>query len=643
MHRVLLGWCLLAAACGSPPAADDAGLPLVDAGTPDAGPADAGAPDAGPGDAGAACATRLEALSFDDCVLPFDGGARVATLPPERWFRLRDVQAPLVTLFAQGTASYELQVEQTDGGHQGSSFTGVGALRLAGVEAGSLLRVRGTSAVSVRAAQQDFLDLHEPNDVQAVALDDGGVADGVFETLGDLDRFFIDVSPTEPILLVDVASSTPATFELLGPDGGLQLRRADRAAVRATPGRWLVQLSADGVRGDPSWSYRLTAKTFATLDPSVGNGTLATAQARALSGPGSTLTATGRLEAEGDVDWYSVTAPASSQPTLLRWELRPSAGPAPRYTVGTGPVHAVSVLRAAGGNCAACVQGPGSALVQNELADACTESTPQCLLSLRRPPGTTLAGVLQLPPHASSLATQFRVAADDPARVDDAPWELELSLQADPDEASRYSAGREQATTLLLPEQSAAGFPTPAAGAATSAGALAGGPGARLDGGRSLLGPRDYDVAVSDVDRVTFALPNVAPPLERTLSLQVKVGLLPDGGMPGVVSLALTFCDADQLTNGQCTPTLPQVLPADPLSASWWQPSTVAPWSITTAGPEGCVCVAPRFMRAGSFELALSAAARTSVEPLNYEVRASLTPYPAAGSPCAASCTFAGP
>jgi hypothetical protein len=212
----------------------------------------------------------------------------------------------------------------------------------------------------------------------------------------------------------------------------------------------------------------------------------------------------------------------------------------------------------------------------------------------------------------------------------------------------------EQPRALQLPEDTSNNtFPDTSAGAAEVSGVISHGVG-RLAlndplQGEGIRGPLDYDAIPSDLDTYVLQIPaGLTEPLDRTWKLQWEVGHLPDGGLPHGLALELTFCDGDRMDGGVCTPVstgsrgapLTLAYRDEPLRA-WHSPAGTlsglqplyslergANSTTVTVQPYACACLEPRFVRGGSFTVAVGAVDRLDYGEVPYTLRTAYTGYP---------------
>jgi hypothetical protein len=496
------------------------------------------------------------------------------------------------------------------------------------------------------------------------------------------------------VLLEAPASAHPGLLALAlsGPDGGVLRRRvqeAPGAPVRLDTGLLrpgvagaltarVERLAPDGgpgaERGDEAQRYTLLASLYDEADPNegaAGNEGPATATPVLLAAPtGAVRSVTGRLGVPGDEDWYALRLAPLAEPSLLRYRLVPREGGgrfAPPEGLASRRLHVLSPVEAAADAPAAerCLARadvcpappPGTPATALALrAEACARADGAlCLLSSRTeaaPLSTEapLEGVVPVPPHPGRWPLLVVVRSQREDWADDRDYALELTWERDPDEAGRggRSPGGEGERAVVL---------APAGDGGTAEVALTGvlsyGQGPLPGGAR---GPHDYDAhGDEDVFRVQLPLPPPDAPPERALLVQWEVAHGADGGgAPVALQLALELCDAEGTggtdggtDGGACVPVTtdaagaPLVLreraeparpwhlpegPALPLTET----EVVAGVTRVAVTPAACLCLEPRFVRAGRFRVRVSAASRASPAPARYSVQLGLSDAPQA-------------
>jgi hypothetical protein len=569
----------------------------------------------------------------------------------------------------------------------------------------------------VKVEVLDNPDTHEPNDAQGqatpltlTAQNGAQVATsmGYLATAGDVDRYTFTV-PVNKVAYVRVSApelTPPAAYRLsyvlVRPDGTAEAEgrvansamAADLATARKvkSAGTWTVVVQGykpandpTTVPGDLRLQYTVDVRVLDEQDPQDTNGdndVIERALVRTIgAGPGSSTTFTGRIGAVPDPDWFAVDVPASSSPTVLQYRLTWGAGPArfpPLPGLSDRQVRVLTFVTKGAtlsdwrvsclSDVQACPKGYSEVPTAQQLVESfCNNlaAAPMCLQSSREEEPQRFAtlrnfeGAIPVPPRAATLRYHFLVQDDGNNWADDRDYALQVSWQADADDAARFSGSAEQPVSVSLTEDTNNSFPRPPASAgAVMNGILSHGfgrlqPNDRIEG-RGVRGPGDYDAVPSDMDSYIVQLPGGLPdPMDRTWELQWTVQNLPDGGLPHGLALDLTFCDANKPDGGSpCTPVtkgsrgapLTLAYRPDPLRA-WHSPSGSLsglqplyirevvgqpPNSSTvfTVAPYACSCLEPRFIRGATVRVDVTATERESYEPVNYSVRSAYADYP---------------
>ncbi len=315
-------------------------------------------------------------------------------------------------------------------------------------------------------------DSNEPNDTSQaatpIALPACGAApvvQGALATTGDLDYYGFDVSlcsGARTILYVQVqdtvdakvrtganAPRVPLQFTLTPPSGvarethSVWVSTATQAPAMAIvvtqSGHYslLVQsykaTSTSTAIADPRFTYQVTVKTFADLDPSegaTGNDTLDTATSVSLTAGGPSVTKQGRLSFIDDVDNFVVTG--TSSPARLHYKLTYSTDAGqfdPLPSISPKDLEVVENV-GSGVTCkASCPGGSG-----NGYGSAWCNQTPALCLWQRRLEDSTNLPQFQnfegevYVPAGSKRYVQVKYL-ESPA-ADDKIYSLELSLLA---------------------------------------------------------------------------------------------------------------------------------------------------------------------------------------------------------------------
>lgn len=559
------------------------------------------------------------------------------------------------------------------------------------------------SQYSVQAEVLTDPDPNEPNDntPTAVNLSPAGAyvegqQTGYLSTTDDVDRFTFTVTPSTSgkrrIAYVHLTTQLPPfppppyriSFTLLDKSGTPLVEKHAQfnfqAADLATA--WLVQPDTyqvvvqayhspntpGPVPGDLRQQYTLDVRVMDETDshePNDAASTTVNVTLGAVDGPPSSVS--GRLEHQGDQDFFSFGIPANPNPSVIHYQLTWGTNPAARFPSLPGALDRQvrfftfpSSIPACKTDLTVCPRGdegdPGLIALVNKFCDQSLCLRSERDESLVFPNLKNFEGTLPIPPHAGTMVLVAYVGDDQNDWADDSDYTLQLQWKSDPDEASRYSGGVEQVTVLPMTVDvpTSASFPAPPAGATTLSGTLSHGYGRLYNfipaNGDGVRGPEDYDAVPSDVDRYEIDLPPQDPaagPLDRTWELQWKVDHTADGGYAHDLGLDIMFCDGDMLDGGSCTPVgsapyQPQTLvyTGDSL-ASWHNASggalqpvydrAVTPASETvTARAYGCYCFEPRYTKGGKLFVNVTAVDRSRYDEVPYAVRMAITSYPKA-------------
>ena len=495
---------------------------------------------------------------------------------------------------------------------------------------------------------------------------------------------------TAPALVPE--TSVRLRYELSAPGAGAPLlasgEATDRGAVDLGTAR-LVTTAAGGAcslvvsgvapeggvaDGDPRLAYDVDVRILPVEDALEPNDSRPTSVVRAIANASASSTRfTGRVGWIGDEDWFRVDLAPSIEPTLLSYRLGPSgAGRFPRLPGPNGiRLRAMTGVPSGATECKtsarACPKGyetaaPGWASQVEALCDA--PEGAACLQSARveHAPHVALSnfgGAIPIPPHASTIAVWFVVDDADGDGADDVPFALDVTWSADPDEAARTSGAVEQAMAFSLAADPGTTYPLPAPDVAPLTGRLTYGFGLKdaLDPAspEAVRGPDDYDAIPSDEDVYLMQLPSLAPPEDRTWTLSWVVETEAATAPAYDLVVDVTFCDGDALDAGKCTEvsthgdgtplrfTSPGALvpwPARPngapiphfteatSSAGALDAGTLVTTATSTARPEACFCLEPRFVRGGYARLRVRAVDRRSYAPSRYSIRTSFVSYP---------------
>ena len=536
-------------------------------------------------------------------------------------------------------------------------------------------------------------DVNEPNDATATVIplapQNGGLAGtqtGWLSTTGDQDLFSFDVNAGKVLYLHITAPkvSPPPPYrlryELLDPTGARisegtaqnEHIAVDLATARRvkTSGTWQLKLmgftgtgSTEPAPGNLDLKYTIDVRVFDEADPNEltsSNDTLETATPVSLGATGQTQSKTGRIGYVADPDWYAVTLPANTAPTVLHYRVRTSGSGGrfePLSEIGDREVRVLRRVQTGGTaqqDVNACMTDenvcPKSVGNDGFLAGLITEqcqgfSPPRCLWARRveHPKFENLRnfeGTLPIPPHSAAVTVYVLVQDEGNNWADDRDYTAEFSWRADADEASRLSGGVETPVAATLAEDTQGSYPNPPAGATALTGTLSYGPGFyrrhNPNNGDGVKGPADYDAVVSDMDQfeITLPMPDM-PPLDLAWELQWQIDHLPDGGMPSDIAIELEFCDGSKADGGACKPVAKSSTgarltigysnskvnawhnvgaPSEQRQSLYNQQVTASATTVT-ASPYGCFCFEPRFVQGGKFRMNVLAVDRDDYAP----------------------------
>ena len=550
------------------------------------------------------------------------------------------------------------------------------------------------SPYTVKVEVLDNPDLNEPNDttptdipLMAMGAAQVGTVQGALATENDVDKFTFTAPAGRKIIYLHLTAPalTPApplraSYVLLDPSGTQVSEGVVRAGANAvdlatarlsTAGKYTVVVKGylgpnepGPVPGDLREKYTLEVKLFDDLDTQEPYDSFMSPKVVAM-GVGANQSITGRLGYVPDPDIFALDLAPSSVPTVLRYKLNGGMGPGRFAPLALIPDRQVRVLTqvtqgattqdrqvACLTNSTLCPKGyePAS-LAEGLVQGLCkAQDPPLCLLAERDDEVTfknlrNVEGALPIPAHAGT-ARYFLVVQDDGNDyADDVDYVVQVSYEADPDDATRYGLPGETQVAAL----SSGSFPVPSMSGQVT-GVLTYGYGRLInrtpediDRGEGIRGPNDYDAFPSDVDRFEFDFPGgQTAPFDRTWALQWEIQHDADAGdVPGDLVLEVEWCDADRTPSdgGTC---------AGPVQPLAWQPDRLMPWygkvltdrqvlwdrnkgsasTTVTAQAVGCFCFEPRFVRSTHYAVRVAAVDRNTNAPLRYTLRQSVAAYP---------------
>jgi hypothetical protein len=550
---------------------------------------------------------------------------------------------------------------------------------------GSQAKVDNRNPYSMLVEVLDNPDSNEPNDVTAtpIALTAGnggleGAQAGFLATTDDVDRFSFPVTqasrqiiylritgkgahPTNPPPPYRLAYTLydPGDRPIAEGQVDNEFLPVDLATAKVAPSTGTYRLAVYGykapgdlspVRGDLRLQYGVELRLLPDLDTQEPNDSLA--MARPLSmGPNTTQTITGKISAVPDEEWFRVSLPARSTPSVLRWALAVAPGGgrfpplAPTATRQVRFLQQVTQGATAQDRQRACITS--AAACPRSFADpqsnegllvesVCkTADPPPCLLAQRNehPDFGNLRNVVgALPVSANAASDVFLVLRDEGKGrlkyADDRDWTLTLTWEDDADEA-----GRQAGPTVV----SLSGATTEVSGALTY------GHGRtlrhRIDRGEGIRGPEDYDAVETDRDLFQFNLSDAG---EQAWQLQWVLDHGDAGSPPGDIALEFTFCAGGPGGDGGLCGGAQSRLFAyssDRLSP-WYQPPTLqyatvlvsrqvlGNATVLTVEPVACQCLSAARVAAGQFFANVVGIDRDRNEPIAYRLRQSVSMYP---------------
>ncbi|MBL9037516.1 MAG: hypothetical protein JNG84_03270 [Archangium sp.] len=545
-------------------------------------------------------------------------------------------------------------------------------------------------------------DPNEPNDATptAIALTASGsgqtallegTSSGYLATNDDVDRFTFDVaSGARQIIYVHISSPAmtqpllPAlayrlSYVLNDPAGvpiseGVmenEFLQIDLATARlaATPGTYTLVVQgyklpnqSTPAKGDLRVKYDVDVRVLPDLDTQEPNDSPATAPTLNLT-PGTT-TLTGRISYVADEEWFKLVVPPGGSARTLRYAFAPGTGgrfpplsaiPSrqlrliTQITTGATLGDRVTNCTDRADVCPRSFTDKQSPAGQSVVSLCTTSDPPQCLWS-ERIEEATIPGLRQLknfvgavPVPAAGGTFLFLVRDEGKGQkkyADDAPWSVELSLDADADEQARLGGP----TQVQLGPSSI-----------DAPGVLSFGHGQLLEldanDGNGVRGPNDYDAYETDKDMYEFAYPINAQG-DQSWGLEWVLGHNDGGTPPADLALEVAVCgSALPLPDGGLCQSARQVILAATFDAitPWYLPvtngnqrilftkSVQANSTVITATPAACYCVGATRVQAGRFYVNVAAINRTRNDPLSYRLRQTIAPYPAGNTMCPVS------
>ncbi len=552
------------------------------------------------------------------------------------------------------------------------------------------VKVDNRNAYSVLVNVIDNPDINEPNDVTptAIALVDGanqiktGTQSGYLATNNDIDAFKFDIAGNKQIVYLRIFQTMPATplnpplnyrlaYTLFDPDGkpvaegdmANEFLPIDLATAKLAEKAGAYKLVIQGyrspntpnevIRGDLRLKYNVEIKTMPDLDALEPNDTKDTARLVSLS-LGAPQTLTGRLSYVPDEEWFKVQLPANNSPTVLRYQVSPTAsgGRFPplskvpnrqfrmvkEVTLGANKTEQRLNCRNNNTECPKWYQEDDSKRSQVEAlcAPLDANATPVCLWSERSEEPKfeqlkNMQGAIPVPPHSSPV--EYYLTFTDTGRgavkyADDLEWKLRLEWESDADEAARGPTP--QVSSL-------------SGGTSSVNGSISFGHGRIIEGfnlneGEGIRGPTDYDAVVSDGDPYQFNVSGGNIALGWRLEWELENNS--DGGVPpGELGLDITFCEGAGASDAGA------FCPGKRLTLGY-RPGGTKPWYSNTGGidqfklvkspgsstftllPVSCSCLPNKTVASGNFFVNVVGGNRVGNEPIRYTLRQSTPAYP---------------
>ncbi len=422
-----------------------------------------------------------------------------------------------------------------------------------------------------------------------------GMNTGYLATDNDVDRFKIDVPANTPaarnVLYVHVtapALTAPPppyrlSFTLYDPNGVPIAEQvtpnaflaADLATAKLvrTPGQYTVVVQGyranpndmSVVQGDLRLQYTVDVQLMEDVDAQEPNDSMAEAMGRArMLGPGQSATVTGRLSYVPDPEFFAIDVPPNAGHSTMYVRLTqsqmsgrfaPLSGPKDRQMRIIAAVAGADLMTSINNcvNTSACPKGYASDDVglRDLVASTCRAfadaGSGQCLWLERNQNNDSPAfadlrnmqGTIPIAPHTGTLRYWVIVQDEGNNWADDIDWTLNVSVEADPDEArfgpitgsipgtvnGVLTHGYGRTFQYDLPECAAR-------------------PQTDCDGIRS---PYDYDAVPTDIDQFTYTLPGG---MDQSWQLQWEIDKVDGGVVPADIILDLRMCG--QTPDGGC-------------------------------------------------------------------------------------------
>src|SRR5215472_8489899 len=547
-------------------------------------------------------------------------------------------------------------------------------------------------------------DPNHPNNIIPTPItltDSGGVLSGAnfgyLSTTNEVDKFSVTVAPFSgrKIIYVHVGAGVynPPVPYLLGyavfdPDGikiaedhvANEFLAPNMATARlAKAGTYTIVIqgwrppdSTADVPGDLRARFDVNVEVMDDVDANEPNDTIDQSTVRTLS-LGGNATLVGRLSYVADNDWYAFDLPASPLvPTVLHYRLV-SLGtggrfpPIPKpflqtlarevrvFTQVSGFSDNVYTCRTDNTVCPKGYEMFNNPWAQLEVEGFCQGPPSLCLRSAREesvnfPNLKNFEGVLNVPPHGSTMRFFLVVRDQQDNWADDKDYQLFVEWLPDNDEASFYVGGVKQPKVYSLAQDTTTGFPVPPPSATHLQGTLSYGYGRwslnQVQNGQGVRAEQDYDGIISDTDRYELDFPGgLTTPLDRSWELQWRVGAQGSGASSYDLALELQFCDGYAPDGGTTCVVVDRssrgnklVLSYNPASiASWQNPSGpfqpaydrgTPPDQTVLARAYGCFCFEPRFVAGGKFFVNVSAVDRNTYVAAPYDIWTAFAGYP---------------
>jgi len=543
-------------------------------------------------------------------------------------------------------------------------------------------------------------DPNHPNNIIPTPItltDSGGVLSGAnfgyLSTTNEVDKFSVTVDPFSgrKIIYVHVGAGVynPPVPYLLGyavfdPDGikiaedhvANEFLAPNMATARlAKAGTYTIVIqgwrpadSTADVPGDLRARFDVNVEVMADVDANEPNDTIDQSTVRALS-LGGNATLVGRLSYVADNDWYAFDLPANANPTVLHYSLvsLSSGGrfpPIPKPFLQTlarevrvfTQVSDAYTCRTDNSVCPKGYEMFNNPWAQLMVEGFCQGTPSLCLRSAREESVNfanlkNFEGVLNVPPHGSTMRFFIVVRDQQDNWADDKDYQLSVDWLSDNDESSFYVGGVKQPKVYTLAQDTTGGFPVPPPSATYLKGTLSYGYGRwslnQVQNGQGVRAEQDYDGIISDTDRYELDFPGgLTPPLDRSWELKWRVGAQGSGAGSYDLALELQFCDGYAPDGGTSCVVVDRssrgsklVLSYNPASiAAWHNPSGpyqraydrgTPPDQTVLARAYGCFCFEPRFVAGGKFFVNVSAVDRNTYVPAApYEIWTAFTGYP---------------